>query len=64
MPQGYVCAPGFCCVLSRYLYKVAGDVSACNVQASCQMRQTETLIDRTDVCHAVTGVHHHTSQKA
>ena len=47
-----------------HLDEVAGDVPACDVQASCQVRQAEALVHWTDVCHTVTRVHHHTGQKA
>lgn len=46
-----------------YLDEVAGDVPACDVQASRQVGQAEALIHWTDVCHTVTRVYHHTGQK-
>lgn len=49
---------------SRYLDKVAGDVPASDVQTSRQVREAETLIHRTDVCHTVTRVYDYTGEKA
>lgn len=49
---------------TEYLDEVAGDVPACDVQASRQVGQAEALIHWTDVCHAIPRVDHHTSQKA
>lgn len=50
--------------LTGYLDEVAGYVPACDVQASRQVGQTEALIHRTDVCHTIARVYHHTGQKA
>lgn len=47
-----------------YLDKVAGDVPACDVQASRQVREAEALVHRADVRHAVARVHHDAGQKA
>lgn len=49
--------------MMEYLDKVTGDIPACNVQASCQVRQAEALIHWTDVCHTITRVHYDTSQE-
>lgn len=49
--------------LTGYLDEVAGDVSACNVQAPCQVGQAEALVYWTDVRYAIARVHHHTGQK-
>ena len=38
------------------LDEVSGNVSACDVQSLGQMRQSEALVDRTDVSDAVTRV--------
>lgn len=50
--------------VTRYLNEVAGDVPACDVQASRQVGQTETFVHWTNVRHAVTRIHHHTREKA
>lgn len=49
---------------TRYLDKVAGDVPASDVQTSRQVREAETLIDRTDVCHTIARVHNNAGQEA
>lgn len=49
---------------SWYLDEVACDVPPCDVEASGQVGQGEALVHRTDVCDAITGVNHHSSQQS
>ena len=45
------------------LDEVACDVSARHVQPACEVRKSETLIHRADVCHSIPTVNHNTCQQ-
>lgn len=47
-----------------YLDEVARDVSAGDVQSSCEVGEREALIHGTDVSHTITRVYNHPSEQA